>query len=50
MIKTFIIHLLSLSGKAATRVIPTHNIVSANYIANAIWGNTWKILSITEQK
>ena len=48
MIKQFIIRLLSATGEHATQFVNTNNLFSANVIAEAIYGDKWKIVSVSE--
>lgn len=48
MIKQFIIRLLSATGEHATRLVNTTNLFSANVIAETLYADKWKIVSVSE--
>lgn len=48
MVKQFIIMLLSATGEHATQFVNTSNLSSANVIAEALYAEKWKIVSVSE--
>ena len=48
MTKQFIIRLLSATGEHATRFVNTNNLFSAEVIAETIYADKWRILSVSE--
>lgn len=48
MVKQFIIRLLSATGERAVKFVNTNNLFSANAIAESLYADKWKIVSVSE--